>query len=114
MRKFALFQKIKAGLRAWRGCCKTRKQLTAYYGLQHKSFKSNNIHPKCQIAVMLFIMLQNSFKATKRSAEAKSGNAGVVLRVWNRHNKIKYGLAGNTLIKRAGTIPGRFWKLIQS
>lgn len=74
IRNIALFEKIKAGWRARQGCCKTRKQLTAYYGFQQNRVKSNNIHPKCQRAVMLFIMLQNSFKATKHEkwAEAKS------------------------------------------
>lgn len=57
MRNFALFEKIKAGWRVRQGCCKTRKQLPAYYGFQHKRLKSNNIYPKCQIAVMLFVML---------------------------------------------------------
>lgn len=60
-----------------------------------KTSKSNNIHPKCQIAVMLFIMLQNSFKAPKhkKRAEAKSGNA--LLCVQHMHLKC----AGNTIIK---------------
>lgn len=65
MRNFALLEKIKAGWRVRRGCCKTRKQLLAYYGFEHKHFKSNNIYPKCQIAVILFIMSPNSFKAPK-------------------------------------------------
>lgn len=51
-----------------------KTKLWAYYGFQHKGLKSNNIHPKCQIAVMLFIISPNSF-----AAEAKVGECGLGL-----------------------------------
>lgn len=59
--KFCPFPKDKNRIEGPAGFYQTRKQLTAHYGFQHKCFKSNNIHLKCQITVMWFIMLQNSF-----------------------------------------------------